>query len=139
MSEYLVQRIDGSRHITLHTNTEIVGLGGVQHLSEVTWRNRITGKQKTHAIENVFVMIGADPCTQWLGECVELDAKGFVRTGHSNASDGDGPYRTSMPGIFAVGDVKRVASGVGEGSVVVADIHAYLKDLINTPQKVAIM
>jgi thioredoxin reductase (NADPH) len=143
MSEYLVQRIDGSRHITLHTNTEITELGGSQHLKEVTWRNTITGKQKTHGIENVFVMIGADPCTQWLGECVELDAKGFVRTGHSTPSGGEGPYRTSMPGIFAVGDarsgsVKRVASGVGEGSVVVADIHAYLKDLVNAPQTVAI-
>jgi thioredoxin reductase (NADPH) len=144
MSEYLVQRIDGSRHITLHANTEIVGMVGDQHLSEVTWRNRTTGKQKTHGIENVFVMIGADPCTKWLGGCVELDTKGFVRTGQSNTSDGDGPYRTSMPGIFAVGDVragsvKRVASGVGEGSVVIADLHAYLKDLVNAPQITAIM
>jgi thioredoxin reductase (NADPH) len=138
MSEYLVQRIDGSRRITLHPNTEIVALGGDEHLNEVTWRDRITGKQKTHQIGNVFVMIGADPCTHWLGRCVELDAKGFVVTGSADPSGGNGPYRTSMPGIFAVGDVrsgsvKRVASGVGEGSVVVADIHSYLKDLANVP------
>jgi thioredoxin reductase (NADPH) len=143
MSEYLVQRIDGSRHITLHPNTEIVGLAGDQHLNEVTWRNRITGKQKTHRIGCVFVMIGADPSTQWLGGCVELDAQGFVVTGHDSASEGQGPYRTSKPGIFAVGDVrsgsvKRVASGVGEGSVVIADIHAYLKDLVNAPSNLAI-
>jgi thioredoxin reductase (NADPH) len=143
MSEYLVHRIDGSRHITLHPNTEIVGLGGDQHLSEVTWRNCITGKQKTHNIQNVFVMIGADPCTQWLDNCVELDSQGFVVTGHRIASNGEGPYRTSMPGIFAVGDVrsgsvKRVASGVGEGSVVVADIHAYLRDVVNMPQSLVV-
>jgi thioredoxin reductase (NADPH) len=142
MSEYLVQRIAGSRHITLHPNTEIVGLAGVQHLSEVTWRNRITGEQETHSIGCVFVMIGADPSTQWLGGCVELDAQGFIVTGQRSASDGHGPYRTSRAGIFAVGDVrsgsvKRVASGVGEGSVVVADIHAYLKDLVNAPLTLA--
>jgi len=134
MSEYLVQRIATSRHITLHADTEIVALDGDQHLKQVSWRNRITGDEETRSIENVFVMIGADPCTEWLGRCVDLDAKGFVLTGIANEPDGKGPYRTSTPGIFAVGDVrsgsvKRVASGVGEGSVVVADIHRYLKDL----------
>lgn len=134
MSEYLVQRIASSRHITLHANTEIVGLDGDQHLSAVTWRNRITGAEEHRAIGNVFVMIGADPCTKWLENCVELDEKGFVRTGGSNPFPGTGRYRSSTPGIFAVGDVrsgsvKRVASGVGEGSVVIAGIHAYLKDL----------
>jgi thioredoxin reductase (NADPH) len=142
MSEYLVQRIYSSRHITLHTNTEIIGLGGDQHLNEVTWQNCKTLRQETKNIENIFVMIGADPSTQWLGECVELDANGFVLTGRGDPSGGKGPYRTSMPGIYAVGDVrsgsvKRVASGVGEGSVVVADIHAYLKDLSNTLAQVS--
>ena len=140
MSEYLVQRIAMSRHITLHTETEIVALGGEQHLTNVTWRNRTTGVETATDIENIFVMIGADPCTQWLGECVELDENGFVITGRDVESQRRGPYRTSLPGIFAVGDVrsgsvKRVASGVGEGSVVVADIHAYLKekDLLDVP------
>ncbi len=138
MSEYLVQRIDSSRHITLHANTEIVGLLGEAHLEKVTWRNRLSGAQESHTIGNVFVMIGADPCTEWLKDCVELDAKGFVATGRGDSVNGTGPYRSSCPGIFAVGDVrsgsvKRVASGVGEGSVVVADIHAYLKDLMAVP------
>jgi thioredoxin reductase (NADPH) len=141
MSEYLVHRILGSRHITLHPNTEIVMLRGQRHLEEVVCRDRITGRQETHFIGNVFVMIGADPSTQWLGASVELDSNGFVVTGKGELSGG--PYRTSMPGIFAVGDVrsgsvKRVASGVGEGSVVVADIHTYLKDLANAPERPAI-
>ena len=138
MSEYLVHRIASSRHITLHTNTEIIGLAGDHHLRQVTWQNRVNGAIEQCAIENVFVMIGADPSTGWLDNCVHLDEKGFVITGGVGFAERMGPYQTSMPGIFAVGDVrsgsvKRVASGVGEGSVVVADIHAYLKGLHGTP------
>jgi thioredoxin reductase (NADPH) len=81
----------------------------------------------------VFVMIGADPSTKWLGDGVELDDKGFVRTGFHHVAEG-GLYRSLKAGIFAVGDVrsgsiKRVASGVGEGSAVVSEIHRYLKEL----------
>ncbi|SEF57486.1 cyclic nucleotide-regulated FAD-dependent pyridine nucleotide-disulphide oxidoreductase [Bryocella elongata] len=138
MSEYLVHRIVNSRHITLHASTEIVSLKGDTHLTGLTWRDRTTGEEETHAIRNIFVMIGAEPCTEWLGHCVNLDAKGFITTGAGDQAHGHGPYRTSRPGIFAVGDVrsgsvKRVASGVGEGSVVVADIHAYLRDLSAAP------
>ena len=134
MSEYLVHRIASSKHITLHANTEITDLAGDHHLRQVTWRNRVNGAMEQRTIENVFVMIGADPSTEWLGRCVQLDSKGFVITGHPDFVGGKSPYQTSMPGIFAVGDVrsgsvKRVASGVGEGSVVIADIHAYLKGL----------
>ncbi|USI73914.1 hypothetical protein [Sphingomonas morindae] len=81
---------------------------------------------------NVFVMIGAEPNTEWLGDCIELDDKGFVVTGFArDAAVAGGVYGTSRPGIFAVGDVraqsvKRVASSVGEGSVVVAALHRYL-------------
>ena len=134
MSDYLVHRIASSRKITLHARTEITGLHGHEHLEQVTWVNRKTGEETTANIANVFVMIGAAPCTEWLGKCVALDDNGFVRTGFQDDTGGPGLYRTSKPGIFAVGDVrsgsvKRVASGVGEGSVVVADLHSYLKDL----------
>jgi thioredoxin reductase (NADPH) len=134
MSEYLVDRIASSRSITLHTYTEITALKGEHRLEGVEWRNTITGAQESRPIRNVFVMIGADPCTEWLAHCVQLDAHGFVLTG-SALQQGMNPYATSVPGIFAVGDVrsgsvKRVASGVGEGSVVVAAVHGYLKDLL---------
>lgn len=134
MSDYLVQRIDSSMHITLHPQCEITELAGEEHLREVTWTNRSTGEKTTLPVANVFVMIGADPCTEWLDGCVQLDEKGFVVTGPHCGQIDSGRYRSSMAGIFAVGDVrsgsvKRVASGVGEGSVVVADIHQYLKEL----------
>lgn len=132
MSDYLIQRIDSSPRITLHSRTEIVGLEGDNLLQKVTWQHRETKAIATHPIRNVFVMIGAEPNTDWLKGCLALDSKGFVQTGQ----DADGqalvsPYATSKPGVFAVGDVrsgsvKRVASGVGEGSVVVAAIHQYL-------------
>lgn len=127
MSDYLVQRIAQSPHITLHSRSEIVGLAGDDRLRQLTWRNRDTGAEETRAIGNVFVMIGAVPNTGWLDGCLALDPKGFVVTGAGDAT----PYETSVPGIFAVGDVragsvKRVASGVGEGSVVVAAVHRFL-------------
>ena len=132
MSDYLVQRIEQSERITLHTQTEIVGLDGDERLRETTWANRVTGARETHPIGNIFLMIGAVPNTDWLRGCLALDRQGFVVTG----ADGEGrplpsPYMTTKPGIFAVGDVrsgstKRVASGVGEGSVVIAAVHQFL-------------
>jgi thioredoxin reductase (NADPH) len=132
MSDYLVRRIDASERITLHPRTEIVRLEGEHHLEAVTWRDHGRGTEERHPMRNLFVMIGAEPNTDWLGGCLELDAKGFVLTG----TDAEGrplasPFATSRPGIFAVGDVragsvKRVASGVGEGSVVVAAVHQFL-------------
>lgn len=133
MSEYLVSRIGFGRQITLHLNTEITELEGSDHLSGLTWSNRKTGERTRKAISNIFVMIGADPCTEWLHGKVHLDDGGFVLTGTQTGSE-CGPYETSIRGIFAVGDVrsgsvKRVASSVGEGSVVVASIHGFLKQL----------
>jgi thioredoxin reductase (NADPH) len=135
MSDYLIQRIEASPKITLHSHTEVTALDGDPFLERVTWTNREAGESETKEIGNVFVMIGAVPNTDWLDGCVALDRGGFVITGR----DGEGmalpsPYATERPGIFAVGDVrsgstKRVASGVGEGSVVVSSIHAYLADL----------
>jgi thioredoxin reductase (NADPH) len=134
MSDYLVQRIKNSRHITLHESSDITALRGESVLEGVSWTNRKTGQTYERPATNLFVMIGASPNTDWLGGCVDLDRSGFVETGFSD--DGElsapsTPYRTSRPGVFAVGDVragsiKRVASAVGEGSVVVAAIHHYL-------------
>jgi thioredoxin reductase (NADPH) len=135
MSDYLIQRIEASPKITLHTHTEITALEGDGMLERVAWANRESGESETKEIRNVFVMIGAVPNTDWLDGCVPLDRGGFVVTGR----DGKGmalpsPYATERAGIFAVGDVrsgstKRVASGVGEGSVVVSAVHTYLADI----------
>ena len=132
MSDYLVQRIEQNSKITLHPRTEITALAGDDRLREVTWTNRTTGARESHAIGNVFLMIGAEPNTEWLGGCLALDAKGFVKTGAGE--DGmalASPYATTRPGLFAIGDVrsgsvKRVASGVGEGSVVIQAVHQFL-------------
>ncbi len=132
MSDYLVRRIESSPKITLHPFTEITALAGDTILREVTWTNRKTGTQQTRRIGALFVMIGAEPNTEWLDGCLALDARGFIITGRDQ--DGralESAYATTAPGIFAVGDVrsgsvKRVASGVGEGSVVVQSVHRYL-------------
>ena len=132
MSDYLVQRIASSPRITLHAHTEITGLDGDAFLRRVTWRHRKSGETATHDISNVFVMIGAEPNTEWLDGCLALDPKGFVRTGQDEKGLAlSSPFATMTAGVFAVGDVrsgsvKRVASGVGEGSVVVAAIHGFL-------------
>ncbi|MEM6732052.1 MAG: FAD-dependent oxidoreductase [Myxococcota bacterium] len=132
MSDYLVQRIEQSNRITLHPYSEISGLGGERILETVSWTNRRTSEVTDKHIGNVFVMIGAVPNTRWLKGCVDLDDNGFVLTGvRASPDNADSPFSTSSPGIFAVGDVrsgsvKRVASGVGEGSVCVSSVHAYL-------------
>jgi thioredoxin reductase (NADPH) len=132
MSDYLIQRIASSPRISLHVRTEITALAGDELLREVAWTDRRTGARETHRIGSVFVMIGADPNTEWLDGCLALDPKGFVVTGlPENGAAAPSPYATPTAGIFAVGDVragsvKRVASGVGEGSVVVQAIHRFL-------------
>jgi thioredoxin reductase (NADPH) len=132
MSDYLVRRIDQSPRITLHTRSQISGLSGDDRLREVRWTHAESGETQAHAIGNVFLMIGAEPNTGWLNGCVELDAGGFVITGRGAEGPGlHSPYATSRPGVFAVGDVragsvKRVASGVGEGSVVISALHRFL-------------
>jgi len=132
MSQYLISRIKSSSHITLYTNSEIVKLEGDSSLECVTWINRSTGESTMKPIGSVFVMIGAEPNSGWLFGTVRLDKKGFILTGGTDGFDGT-PYATSVPGMFAVGDVrsnsvKRVASAVGEGSVVISDVHRYLAD-----------
>lgn len=131
MSDYLVGRIAASPRITLHTATEIVALDGDAALERVTWRDA-AGRTETRRIGNLFVMIGADPNTAWLGGCLPADPQGFLLTGRDAAGRPlDSPYATAVPGVYAVGDVrsgsvKRVASAVGEGSVVVQAIHRFL-------------
>jgi thioredoxin reductase (NADPH) len=132
MSQYLISRIERSPHITLYTDSEIETLEGDSALTSVSWNNRKTGETTSRPVSSVFVMIGAEPNSGWLFGTVKLDEKGFVLTG---APDGfeTSPYATSVPGMYAVGDVrarsvKRVASAVGEGSVVISDVHRYLAD-----------
>jgi len=142
MSRYLIRRIEEAANITLRVNTQITALGGKGHLEEVTWQTGPGGKPQTHNIRHVFLMTGAVPNTGWLEGCVALDEKGFVRTGpdlHVENGVPDGwplsrpplHLETTVPGIFAVGDVrcgsaKRVAAAVGEGSVCVQLIHRLL-------------
>jgi thioredoxin reductase (NADPH) len=126
MSSYLAQRLTHHERITVHPRSEITSVGGKDRLTEVTWRDHIQRRDVRMDAGGLFLMIGADPCTTWLHDSgVELDAKGFV------VARGD--FATSIPGLFAVGDVragsvKRVASAVGEGSVVVSAVHSYLAE-----------
>jgi thioredoxin reductase (NADPH) len=134
MSRYLIQRIVENPGIELHFQTEIVALAGDSHLERVTWLNRATGEESVHDIRHVFVMAGGSPRTEWLRECVALDKQGFILTGRDldpildtaplkwPLSRPPHMLETSLPAVFAVGDirsgnVKRVASAVGEGSI----------------------
>ncbi len=137
MSRYLIARIENSTRITLHSSTEIEHLEGGSVLECVTWVNRRTGTRETRRIGSMFVMIGAEPNTGWLYGVLALDKKGFVITGTAETFENT-RYATSVPGIYAVGDVrsnsvKRVASAVGEGSVVIADVHRYLATRCDLP------
>jgi thioredoxin reductase (NADPH) len=147
MSRYLIQRITQNPGIELHYNTEIVSLEGEDHLERVGWTDKITDETSTHAIRHVFIMTGASPRTEWLRGCLALDDKGFILTGR----DIDAAMRsdrtvtwpltrapqmleTNLPGVFAVGDVragnvKRVASAVGEGAISVHLVHRTLAEL----------
>ncbi len=131
MSDYLVGRIIQSPRIALHTRSEVTSLVGENYLSSVRWR-QYGSEAIEQAISNLFLMIGAVPNTDWLNGCVELDERGFILTGNDlHGAPTTSPYTTTVPGIFAVGDVrarsvKRVASSVGEGSVVVHAIHGWL-------------
>ena len=129
MSNYLSSRLEADPAITIHYQAEVSELHGEDQLDGVTIRNAVTGATETVATRAVFVMVGAAPNTAWLSGLVELDEKGFVLTGRDVHTAS--PFATSHPGIFAVGDVragsvKRVASSVGEGSVVISKVWEYL-------------
>jgi thioredoxin reductase (NADPH) len=143
MSRYLIRRIEETPTIILRPHTEIVALEGGDHLESVRWRNNQTGQIEQHNISHVFVMTGAAPNTSWLDGCVALDGKGFIKTGSDLSPEelsaarwplARPPYllETSLPGVFAVGDVrggsiKRVASAVGEGSITISFVHQVLQ------------
>ncbi|MEO6193167.1 MAG: FAD-dependent oxidoreductase [Thermoanaerobaculia bacterium] len=144
MSRYLIRRIEDNPAIVLRARTEITALEGSDHLERVSWRDDQAGEIETHNIRHVFVMTGAMPSTGWLEGCVAVDAKGFIKTGPDLSKEdlaaarwplARAPYllETSLPGVFAVGDVrggniKRVASAVGEGSIAVAFVHQVLHE-----------
>jgi thioredoxin reductase (NADPH) len=144
MSRYLIRRIEQIPAIEIRSHCEIVAVEGTTHLERVRCRNQKTGAETTENIRHLFVMTGAVPATQWLDGCVALDRSGFVRTGPDLTPEDLAAARwplsrqphlleTNRPGVFAVGDVragniKRVASAVGEGSIAVAFVHRVLHE-----------
>jgi thioredoxin reductase (NADPH) len=144
MSRYLIQRIVENPAIELHYRTEIVGLEGDAQLEHVIWQDKNTGDKSTHDIRHIFIMTGGSPRTEWLEGCVAMDQKGFILTGrdldpfiqdyHWPLPRNPQMLETSLPGVFAVGDVragnvKRVASAVGEGSIAISLVHRALGEL----------
>ena len=147
MSRYLVQRITENPKIELHFRTELTGLQGDDKLEGVTWIDRKSGEQSSHDIRHVFIMAGASPRTDWLRGCVAMDEKGFILTGRDldpvtgvvppsawPLSRAPQMLETSLPAVFAVGDVragnvKRVASAVGEGAIAIHLVHRALAEL----------
>jgi thioredoxin reductase (NADPH) len=145
MSRYLIRSIEELPNVTVRTRTRIVALeGSGPHLERVRWRNDATGEEETREIRHVFLMIGADPNTAWLANCVALDDKGFVKTGNGLSSAdlaaarwpltrSPYPLETTLPGLFAAGDVragsvKRIAAAVGEGASCVQLVHKALQE-----------
>jgi thioredoxin reductase (NADPH) len=141
MSRYLIQRIETNPAIELHYKTELVGLEGDKHLERVTWQDKVSGEISSHGVRHVFIMAGASPRTEWLRGCVALDNKGFIITGRDldavvkplgqRTADIPQMLETNLPAVFAVGDVrsgnvKRVASAVGEGAIAVHLVHRAL-------------
>jgi len=144
MSRYLIQRIEENPAIELHFKTEIVDLEGDAHLERATWRSNASGETSTNEIRHVFIMAGASPRTDWLSGCLALDNKGFILTGRDLDAATETPVwplarppqmlETSLPDVFAVGDVrsgnvKRVAAAVGEGSIAISLVHRALAEL----------
>jgi thioredoxin reductase (NADPH) len=144
MSRYLIRRIEQIPAIELRTRSEIVAVEGTTHLERVRWRDAESGNESTEPVRHIFVMTGAVPATRWLDGCVTLDDHGFIKTGpdlsHDDLTAAEWPLarpphllETSLPGVFAVGDVrggniKRVASAVGEGCIAVAYVHQVLHE-----------
>jgi thioredoxin reductase (NADPH) len=131
MSSYLTSRLEADPGITIEFNAEVTALEGGEHLQHITIRNAETRESRKVETRALFIMVGAAPNTEWLSGLVKLDDKGFVITGLGVSAS---PFETSYPGIFAVGDVragsvKRVASAVGEGSVVISKVWEYVKEL----------
>ncbi|NAY91872.1 FAD-dependent oxidoreductase [Muricauda sp. JGD-17] len=151
MSDYLVQRIEAAENILVHLHTEVVELKGRYYLESVVMRNG-QGESIEKNITNLFTFIGASPCTDWLKGLVETDERGFICTGPGIKEEKlhscdifrerkPQSLETSIPGFFAVGDVrkgsvKRVASAVGEGSMAVSQVHQFLSEIKKTEETV---
>ena len=147
MSRYLIQRIAENPNIEVHYKTEMTHLDGNGQLEKVTWMDRASGQSSTSDVRHVFIMAGASPRTEWLRGCLALDDKGFILTGRDLDAANDATaasawplarvpqmLETSLPGVFAVGDVrsgnvKRVASAVGEGAISVHMVHRTLAEM----------
>ena len=132
MSHYLITRLEHTPNIRIHTEATVIAIRGGDSIESATISQAQCGEEEV-AVCGLFVLIGADPCTAWIGERVALDDHGYVLTGPEADASASSPFQTSQPGIFAVGDVrsgsvKRVASAVGEGSVVVQAVHRYLAE-----------
>jgi thioredoxin reductase (NADPH) len=144
MSRYLIRRIESTPNIVMRPHSEITALEGEDHLERTSCRDKQTGKEETHSIRHLFLMTGAIPNTKWLDGCVTVDGNGFIKTGPDLTQEDLAATKwplarpprlleTSLPGVFAVGDVrcgniKRVASAVGEGSIAIAFVHQTLKE-----------
>jgi thioredoxin reductase (NADPH) len=144
MSRYLIRRIEDNPNVELHLFTEITALEGKDKLERVRWRNKQTGQSEMRNISHLFLMTGAAPGSSWLKDCVVMDDRGFIKTGRDLTPEElqttkwplqRPPHllETSLPGVFAVGDVrsgnvKRVASAVGEGSISVHLVHRVLQE-----------
>jgi thioredoxin reductase (NADPH) len=142
MSHYLIQQIEKMPSIEVWPQTTVVEVHGETRLTGITVQCDPTGKRDQLPASSLFIFIGAQPRTQWLGDLIERDERGFILSGPDLLRDGKRPaswtldrdpglLETNVPGIFVVGDVrhgsvKRVASGVGEGAVVVQFMHQYL-------------
>lgn len=144
MSHYLHHAIAGADNVEVVTGSEVVGGGGENRLDHLVIRDRATGAETRHGADALFIMIGAEPHTDWVPPEVVRDGSGFVVAGPTDDARAEGPawpldraptmYESTLPGVFAVGDVrsrsvKRVASAVGEGSVVVQQVHEHLESL----------
>ena len=139
MSDYLISQIDAAPNIDVRLCTQAVGGRGTDRLEALVLEHVETGKREEVVAAAVFIMIGAEPRTEWLRDVVQRDDRGFLLTGH-DIDRGARPldrapltFETSLPGVFAVGDVRRgavmrVASAAGEGSVAVGSVHRFLAD-----------
>lgn len=145
MSKYLIDELATKQNVAIAVQSEVVGVRGDRHLEEIVVRDRRTGAKRTLPTDSLFILIGADPRTDWLPPTIARDQGGYVLTGRDVLADAAAAklwplererylLETSAPGVFAAGDVrhdsiKRVASGVGEGSMAIAFTHQFLATL----------